>query len=158
MSSALRGLPRRMATCRGSTDAFGIVVPTFLQSCREATGEVNWERFHEHEFIRGAVNGTLPENSFRHYQEQEKFFGEGFNRAVRVVAQNPDLLREEAAFLVGAGTMCEDTTKEALSPAAGTGKASRLTAAFVDFMAAASSRSSFEALTALSPTVWLYRC
>jgi thiaminase (transcriptional activator TenA) len=56
-----------------------------------------WERYCNHEFVRHIGDGTLPEQCFRHYLEQDYLFLIHFSRAYALAASNAETLADMRA-------------------------------------------------------------
>lgn len=119
-----------------------------------------------HPFLSGLIDGTLPQESFRHYIEQDAHYLRGFARALSVcAAKAPDedgtvMFAQHAAGAIAAerdlhaalmGEMGSSSAEAAAVPVAPT------TQAYVSYMLATAHGGSFpEAVAAVLPCYWIY--
>jgi thiaminase/transcriptional activator TenA len=140
-------------------------VTRFSDELRTAAAGV-WEAQHEHPFVRGIGDGTLPEEAFRHYVRQDYVFLVDYGRLLALAcARAPELatmrrfaeltqaiLVEEMdlhrSFAAEWGIAAEELEREPATPT---------TSAYTDFLLRTAALGDFaELVAALLPCMWGY--
>ena len=138
------------------------VCESLRDDCREA-----WQALHEHPFILGLADGTLPPERFRFYCEQDLFFLPALGRAIALGVSRSDEPRmrhfaEELAIVVGREldnqrTLLERVVALGAADRGGSSGAAPACLAYGCYLVATAARGdALDLMAAVLPCTWSY--
>src|SRR6266516_5482297 len=104
---ARRGPPRDDRALRRGCTRAGVSTTASLTGRLRADCESDWQLLHEHAFVRGLADATLPPDAFRFYLEQNLQYLPEYARAMALGASRADDLATIRVFAAGLANVVE---------------------------------------------------